>query len=496
MATTKSVQLPPAPGWGARLAYAAGILAVGGFVYLLAEVLPGFLPLVVALLAGALVGLVLLRRLAWALYALVVSLFVADFLSSLGFIPRAATWVPEGVILLLAAAVLVQMGVNGRRLRGSLAALDIAVAALAVLSFVSAVVSAVAPITFLLGLRADFKYILMFYFLINLPISTVLMRRLFALFWGLMLAQPLVVAWQYYGGDCRGCYHDHYYGTLMSTATIAIMAGFAAALGLSFYLVGRSKKYLLLLLPLLFSLGLNDAKAGFWFVAAVSIALLGYRAIVGGGGRRLSSLILATLILGMGFYAALTFASQNLRLNLVGLLTNVNSVLKYDWIYDPDAGQKVGRTFDLQLALDTTSRLPLAGLIGAGPGSASQSVFTQYSGSVYREVARRIGRDVFWVQLARILVEFGYLGLLILMATYGGLLLLAHRAFVSAATPYWKALALSLIGFVVVSVAAHVYQTIMDVPGFILWFTAAMLVRHRREAAEAPAVTNLAEPAA
>jgi hypothetical protein len=70
---------------------------------------------------------------------------------------------------------------------------------------------------------------------------------------------------------------------------------------------------------------------------------------------------------------------------------------------------------------------------------------------------------------------------------------LAHRAFISGAPRYWKGLALSLFGFVVVMVAAHIYQTILDVPNFILWFTAAMLVRQRREAAEARASINLAE---
>jgi len=102
---------------------------------------------------------------------------------------------------------------------------------------------------------------------------------------------------------------------------------------------------------------------------------------------------------------------------------------------------------------------------------------------------------VFWLQLGRILVEFGYLGLLGFMSLYGSLLLLAHRAFMSATSRYWKGIALSLVGFVVVTVAAHIYQTILDVPSFILWFTAAMLVRQRREAAGARPSINLAEPA-
>jgi hypothetical protein len=440
------------------------------------------------------VGLVLLRHLSWTLYVLVIGLFTADFLAGLQLIPAPATWIPEGILVLLTAALLYRLGVLGQPLCGSAPALDLSIAFVFVVGLLSAWVNATEPITVLLGLRAHFKYILLFYLLINLNFSTRLMQRLFGLFWGLMFIQPVFVAWQWLVSPCRNCYVDRYSGMLLTTAVLAMMTGLAAALGLSFYLERKDKTYLLLLMPLLFSLGLADAKAGFWFVAAVSAALLLYRVLV--SRQRLKGLILPALLLGAGFYAALTFASRNLELDLVRLLANVGAVLEHDWIYDPAAGQEIGRTFDIQLALDTASRLPLSGVLGAGPGAGSPSIFEPYIGHVYLQVAGRIGRDVFWLQFGRVLVEFGYLGLLGFLSLFANLLLLGHRAYISGVSPYWKAVALSLVGFVVVLLAAHIYQTLQDVPNFILWFTAAMLIRHRREVAQPGLSCPYAESAA
>lgn len=413
-----------------------------------------------------------------ALTTIVVTIFSLEALAGWGLLPRAATWLSDLMLLALAAHLTVRVAVGGQKLRGSFWYVDIWLPLIALVFFLTALGNPQSPLIWFFGIRVNLKHLFLFYLLINSTLPNAALQRLLALSWGLFFLQPIFVFAQWFLSDCRNCYVDSYSGTLGSTATLAITAGMAGSLALAAYVEREQKLYALLTLPVALSLGLADAKAGLWFLALVITALMAYRFLASRKKQVLRRFLLPMAVFGAGLYAALFFASRNLGLDLFNLFTDVQSAARYDWIYDPDTGREIGRTFDLQLALRVLPDLPYDGLLGAGPGAASPGISERFSGNVYQEYVQRINRTVFWVPLGRLLVEFGYIGVGVFMGLFGSLLLMAHRAYRTLQQPEQKAHALAFMGYVLVFVAAHIYQTIDDVPNFIFWLSAALLVRY------------------
>jgi hypothetical protein len=143
-------------------------------------------------------------------------------------------------------------------------------------------------------------------------------------------------------------------------------------------------------------------------------------------------------------------------------------------VLDDATGQDISRAFDLNLALRAAAERDQI-WAGAGPGAASESSLPQFTGSVYRTYANRIGRSAFWVQGGRLLVELGLLGVLATAGLAAALLLLARQGYRRAPTGFDRAIALSLVGQTAVFLMAHFYQTIHDVPRLGLWLSAAVV---------------------
>jgi hypothetical protein len=432
-----------------------------------------FLPLLLGI-AGALVvlGAVAAYPTA-ALYLLVVSLFTLDAAASIELLPRRVTWFPELVLagltirLVLSRATCAASGGLGRSVLGA------GLLALLAAAVLSAVASVTPPAVFALGMRAHFEYVWLFLVVLYLGIDQKTRLRLLVLFWALMWPQPVIVAIQRYSTDCPNCYVDAYSGSLGSTATLAVMAGFVGALAAASYTERGQWRVPVLGALMAVALGLAEAKAGFFFLAIGSGVVVAARLAVNLTGRLLARAALL-LVLGLGaLYGAAAVGGQLLNLDLIRLFTSPAAAIEYDWVYDPAAGRYAGRAYDLGLAMESSRTLPWHGVLGAGPGAGSESVFEEFTGALYRERATVIGRSVFWVHGARVLVELGWLGVAATVTTLAGIVLVALRGVRRSMTLDLRVQSLALIGFAAVVAAAHFYQTILDIPSCALWLTTA-----------------------
>jgi hypothetical protein len=398
---------------------------------------------------------------------------------NLASIPRFLAWLPEIVLAAMFFRVSLFI-ISGRRpWVGAGRAIDMSVVLLAGLGLLGALMNGTAPVTVVLGLRGWFKFIIMFYLLLNIDLDLRVLENAFNLIWLLVFVQPYLVFVQWLKEDCRNCFVDAYYGTLMSTATLGIVAGLAAAFAVALFVERGERKYLVLTVPMLFSLGLADAKGGFALVAIGVAAALLLTSIRTRRRTAIRRAIIPALVIGLALYYAIDFGSRNLNVDISSILLNPQ-VLDYK-IYDPDAHQALSRDVDLQLGLQTAHNLATGGWLGSGPGSASISVFDAYTGQQQLTVTEQFDRPMFWVNSSRLLVESGFLGLMAWAWLYGALFHAAQSTYRVLRWPIWRARAMALTGFVAVIVSAQFYQYVLDIPTFVLWFTAALLLRAKRE---------------
>jgi hypothetical protein len=445
-----------------------GGCSVGGG--LVAVFAPELLLLAVAGLAGA---LVVMYRPVWVAMGCIAGIFLLDFAAWLGLIPTRATWLPEAAVLVLAARLaLLRLG-RPMAFRGVSGFFDLAVLILVIAAAVSGVAGNEHPMTTVLGLRAWLILLVLLYVILNDDDLLAARGRLWWAFWILLALQPLPVYIEWYLSSCRNCYVDTYYGTLMSTATLAIAGAMAAACALAFYLEQGRVLWLAVLVPMLIAFGLADAKGGFAMVAGAMAAVLGYRLAAGGWLRSKARLVAALVVAPALLLAGVEAATRNLDLNVSELVFNPRALTEYA-VPDDATGQNINRAFDLNLALRASAEQDQT-WVGAGPGAASESSLPQFTGSVYRTYANRIGRSAFWVQGGRLLVELGLLGVLATAGLAAALLLLARQGYRRATTSFERAIALSLVGQVAVFLMAHFYQTIHDVPRLGLWLSAAVV---------------------
>lgn len=420
------------------------------------------------------------HRPVWLAIACIAGTFVLDFAASWGIVPKAATWLPETAIVLLGGRLaLLRLG-NPIAFGGVSRLVDLSILALIAAAVISAVGGSEHPITTILGLRGWFILILLLYVILNDEDLLRARNRLWWMFWALVAVQPLPVTLQWLSSDCRNCYVDAYFGTLMSTATLAIVGAMAASCGLAFYLERGQTRWLVLQAPMLVAFGLADAKGGFAMVAGSIGAVLMFRILVKGRlrskGRLATALVLAPAMLLIG----VELATRNLGLDVSDVVFNPRALTEYK-VFDQATGQDINRAFDLNLAWRAAAEHDGGRWFGAGPGAGSESSLPQYVGSVYQQHAFRIGRSVFWVQGGRLLVELGLLGVIGTVVLAVGIVLLACRGYLRAVTTLDRAVSLSLIGQVVVFVMAHFYQTLHDVPRLGLWLSVAVVAGGLRQ---------------
>ncbi|RMD97262.1 MAG: hypothetical protein D6814_09840, partial [Calditrichaeota bacterium] len=177
---------------------------------------------------------------------LFVSIFLIDWISEfLGLLPRQFTWLPEIILAILFAKIIFLKIVNKNILGSSIDKLMLLLICSAI---IGAVVNAMNPIVAILGFRNFFKYIIMFYILLNLNLDEIFFKKMIKLLIIVALLQiPITIAeWQIYGIG------DNVVGTLgrNTTGVMAIFLAFIASFLIGFYMHSGKILYLLMIVPL------------------------------------------------------------------------------------------------------------------------------------------------------------------------------------------------------------------------------------------------------
>ena len=113
-------------------------------------------------------------------------------------------------------------------------------------------------------------------------------------------------------------------------------------------------------------------------------------------------------------------------------------------------------------------------LIGFGPGNASESFFDEYKGKWEKQYQ---GRKIGGIQLTAIILEFGYLGLVLFLYMFYRLLRMNNFLYNNTQSEFWKSIAIGYNGMVFTYIAGMFYNPVWfyDVLAFTFWFVSAAL---------------------
>ena len=421
-------------------------------------------------------GLAVTRSHVLGLYLIAMSVFFADGLSEMGLIPSQVSWIPEIVIILLFFKSLL---VKPRRVNSRFFLLFIP---FLVVSLLSIVVNFGQDhvVTLLFGFRTLFRFIVLFYALQVLPMedSQTLRFIKFLLFLLILQIPVSVVKLFIYGQGELAIGTYAMAGGLYST--ILPLIGISFFFGL-FYFFKRKLRYILYCIGFV-AFGVIGGKRAILFLAPLLVVYL-FISVPRGSLRlrtRALSYSLLAILLILSIWAPLRFLNT-LRDDPIGYAMN------YEFATSGD--QSIGRMSTSIGVFNALTRDMKTFLVGFGPGSFHESFWPEYEGRVRRDVGS-YGFLYGVTGLSFAAIEFGYLGAILFLLPIGHLYLTGRRFLRRTDDPYWKAMAFSLCGIVFASVVIYVVYGDFynqDIPPFIMYFLAAVILKKQSQALPAPA---------
>jgi len=447
--------------------------------------------IVLMFLLGGMTGLVYvsLSPIWWLLFlgiAIMVSIFVnnkvgliiilaSHFLFNwlfgvLGIIPKEITWLPD-VIIFAFAIKAIYIEADKKRWRNS--PVDITILLLLLFALVSALYNNVSLVTVLLGLRNYFKYILMFYILRNIEIDEKLYRYfLYAIIILGLLQIPITSVQTMIYGTFGEDVADQVVGTLGGKATgaMAILMTFVVSLLAGFLIQTRNFIYFLGILGCVLPVIFGSGQFGFYTIPiAIMICLLH------GSRFNIQNVLKAPIYLV--FLVLLTWLAMNYHDSRYS-----GNIIKFfsspSKLYDLNIQLRKEGTFGRFQVIKVSNELLLENrfnfLFGFGPGNASESYFNKYRGKLDKEYA---GRKIGGIQYTSIILEFGYIGLLLFLVLYFQLWLQNLKLYKKLTSKFWRGISIGYNGILFAYIAGIIYNPVWfyDVLAFTFWFTTTAL---------------------
>lgn len=373
-----------------------------------------------------------------------------------GILPRQAIWASDATIVFLFLKSL-HFGVGQKKLNKTPLFLPI------LLFFVWGVLSGfskgIPPLTIGVALKDFFRYILLFYAIINLDIEECHLKSLVTLFVILVFMQiPLTfVQYKLYGQS------DWVSGTLGRHGTgemlILVVGAISLITGLFLYYKSRLV-YLLGILCLLIPPVLGSARAALLYVPLTMIFTMRKSA----QGKLLTKTF--GMLLTVGILIGFVFAVPFLRKPVNSLIADTIQGLKTQVNATVIGPQVPGRLRAPRTAIEWINRERLAAIVGYGFGSTKESYFGEYTGRLYETYSPRTN------QLSSTLIEMGYPG----VAFYFWLIFAAFainiRFFRNTKDNYWRAVSFGVDGIIFMHLAGILYHNIWrtSYSSFPFWF--------------------------
>ncbi len=426
----------------------------------------GRVTMVVAL--GGVVLLVWAWPKAGVILLMLVVFFVDWAVDELDLLPRYATLASEIILLVLGLRVLLGIIARGRIVGTGI---DGAVILLLVLALGSAVAHDIPAFRVALGLRGLFKFMLMFYVLVNLRLGERFYRWSIVLLVGLVFLQIPITVWQF---AALGLRDDRVSGSLRSTGILTILLIFVICLLVALFVRHRPRPiYLLATFGLFFMPVIGEAK-GFFFLLPPTLFFLFRRTLLASPIRAAGALAVMALPF---FAAAALFGSVEGNEEMLPVVLEPSRFFT-DQSIGVSATSRVG---EILVSHAEVSRSPETFLVGYGLGSRTFA---------FSDVAKFTSAVLYHAPLAGRIYELGYLGTALYFLMHYQLLRRAVRLRRVVADRFWRAVCFAFPGAVFAFVAGMAYTEVAEKPvAFAFWFLAAAVhtAGASRQTAPAPA---------
>ena len=378
-----------------------------------------------------------------------------------GVLPREAIWASDAIIVFLFLRSL-HLGLGEKEFEKT--PLFLPILSFFIWAALSGFLNSISWFTIGVALKDFFRYVLLFYALINLNLQEKELRSLITLFIMLIFLQIPITIFQYqlYGQ------HDWVSGTLgrHGTGDMLILVTGIISILIGFFLYYKIHLMYLLGIPcLLISLILGSARAALLYIPLTIIFIIRKSL----HGKLLAKTFAMLLILGIfiGLTLMIPFLREPfnslIKDSIRGLKTQVNAA-----VIGPEVP---GRLRSPRMAMEWINREPLSAVIGYGFGSTKESYFEEYTGRFFKTYSPRTN------QLSSTLIEMGYPGLIF----YFWLIFIAFainlRFFRNVKDNYWKAVSFGVDGIIFMHLVGILYGNIWheSYSSFPFWFFLAII---------------------
>ncbi|MDZ7318053.1 MAG: hypothetical protein ONB11_02800 [candidate division KSB1 bacterium] len=385
-------------------------------------------------------------------------------------IPKEITWLPDVIIMILTAKFFYLQADRHRLITSPI---DKVIAAILLLGLLSAIYNNVSPITVLFGYRKFFKYTLLFYILRHIESDDKFYRFFFYIIFILLLAQiPVTIAQAIVYGTIGKDVADNVSGTLgwKATGAMALLMNFAISMMIGFYTQTHRLRFVAVALLFTVPIILGSGQYGLIMLplTAITCWLLGHEINL----KNLVKVPLLVSVIIMLVIPAINYHDYRYHGNLLKFLSSPSEI--YSLNIQTRKEGTFGRFQVIDVAHRVLSENPAQLLIGFGPGNASESYFHDYSGKLEKEFR---GMKIWGIQYTAIILEYGFLGLLLFLWLFFKLWRLNRHLYHRTSDPFWKSITVGYNGMILAYLLGCLYNPAWyyDILAFCFWLTTAGL---------------------
>lgn len=379
----------------------------------------------------------------------------------LGVLPRQVIWASDAFILIL---FFKSLHIWVLKKKYSKTQLFLPTTLFFTLAVFSGFFNSIPWFTMGIAFKDFFRYIILFFALINLDIDETELKSLISFFIIIIFIQIPVTIFQYrlYG------LHDWVSGTLgrHGTGEMLVLVSCTISMLIGFYIYFKSYFMYLIAIPfLLIPPILGYVRAALLYIPVTVVFILTknlhLKVIPNTLRAVLLLVILVSLIISIPFFREPI--NTMISGSIFGLQKQVNAVVLQGGI--------PGRLRAPKVALEWVNRERLAPFIGYGFGSTKESYFEKYTGKFFKTFSPRTN------QLSSILIEMGFPGLIFYLWIIIMAFVMNHKFFINVEDNYWKAISIGLDGIIFMHLIGILYHNIWrtSYSCFPFWFFTAVI---------------------
>jgi len=409
----------------------------------------------------------------FAIWLIILAIYLIPYLNALGILPRASKWIVELAIFVLIIKLVLRISFEKKSGIFPLGLLFMI--AIIFLFVFSVTINKTNLITALLGFRRHFKYLVLFYLLINFDLDKKFYKKVFLILFVISIFQIPVTILQYLTWDPSQALaeFDVSGGTFGWGETTGIMGLFLG--GVIYCLIGYQLYYgfnfkLLFILMLLFiPIFLSQSLASYVLIP-IGLILTLFKELKNNAFKVLGFGAITILLIFMIIFFSGKYFDYGVVKNF-----DIRKIMKShtgtDYFGRPtDVGKIAALIYSTKLIQENFATMTF----GLGLGVTSQSYFSGYEGRLSQEFSSEGGYEM-KPQLARIVTEMGILGVILYVVFFVYIYHINSVLYRNIKDKYWRSISIGFRGIIILYAMAFFYRSVLDAEptGFIFWFISA-----------------------